>query len=181
VLPLHVHGTATAAPIERFEAGLRLDPAGRPATLVAEFRLAGDLMQLAIPPRVAGHRVDGLWRHTCFELFLRPRAAPGYAELNLAPSTCWAAYAFDGYRAGMRPLEPLAPRIDVQAARGELALTAEVPLAALAGATAGVFEAGLSAVIEARDGTLTYWALAHPDPLHPDFHHPGSFVHEVRH
>ena len=25
------------------------------------------------------------------------------------------------------------------------------------------------------------WALAHPDPLRPDFHHPESFVLEIRH
>jgi hypothetical protein len=36
----------------------------------------------------------------------------------------------------------------------------------------------LSAVIEATDGTLSYWALAHPSDK-PDFHHPDSFVLEL--
>jgi hypothetical protein len=34
---------------------------------------------------------------------------------------------------------------------------------------------GISAVIEASDGTRSYWALAHPSDK-PDFHHPGAFA-----
>lgn len=33
----------------------------------------------------------------------------------------------------------------------------------------------LCAVIEASDGSLSYWALAHPADR-PDFHHPGSAI-----
>ena len=34
---------------------------------------------------------------------------------------------------------------------------------------------GLTAVIEAKDGTKSYWALAHaPGP--PDFHNPDCFI-----
>jgi hypothetical protein len=33
---------------------------------------------------------------------------------------------------------------------------------------------GLSAVVEATDGSLSYWALAHA-PGRPDFHHAHSF------
>ncbi len=43
-------------------------------------------------------------------------------------------------------------------------LTDEVPL-----------RLGLSAVLEMKDGSLSYWALAHP-PGKPDFHHPDSFA-----
>jgi hypothetical protein len=41
-----------------------------------------------------------------------------------------------------------------------------------------VLRVGLSAVIEANDGTLSYWALKHP-AAKPDFHHPDSFVLEL--
>jgi hypothetical protein len=34
---------------------------------------------------------------------------------------------------------------------------------------------GLSAVIEEKDGTKSYWALAHP-PGKPDFHHKDCFA-----
>jgi hypothetical protein len=37
------------------------------------------------------------------------------------------------------------------------------------------WELGLSAVLEEKDGTKTYWALAHPSEK-PDFHAPGCFV-----
>jgi len=36
----------------------------------------------------------------------------------------------------------------------------------------------LSAVIEATDGSLSYWALEHPADK-PDFHHPDSFALEL--
>jgi hypothetical protein len=42
----------------------------------------------------------------------------------------------------------------------------------------GARRLGLSAVIEATDGTISYWALAHPSDK-PDFHHPDSFVLEL--
>jgi hypothetical protein len=34
---------------------------------------------------------------------------------------------------------------------------------------------GLSAVVEATDGGLSYWALRHP-PGKPDFHHIDAFA-----
>ncbi len=36
----------------------------------------------------------------------------------------------------------------------------------------------LSAVIEDKQGVLSYWALTHP-PGKPDFHHPDAFVLEL--
>ena len=35
---------------------------------------------------------------------------------------------------------------------------------------------GLSAVLEEKDGTKSYWALAHPSGDKPDFHHPACFA-----
>ena len=37
------------------------------------------------------------------------------------------------------------------------------------------WELGLSAVLEEKDGTKSYWALAHPAEK-PDFHAPDCFV-----
>ena len=39
----------------------------------------------------------------------------------------------------------------------------------------GPWRAGLSAVLEADDGTRAFWALAHP-PGQPDFHHADAFA-----
>lgn len=40
---------------------------------------------------------------------------------------------------------------------------------------AGSIRVGLTAVIEATDGTVSYWSLAHP-PGRPDFHQAGGRV-----
>src|SRR3979411_2974518 len=59
-----------------------------------------------------------LWRHTCFEAFVRSSPGPDYYEFNFAPSTQWAAYRFNSYRSGIRvATEISAPRIEVQSSR----------------------------------------------------------------
>jgi hypothetical protein len=129
------------------------------------YHLTGDLRRVRMPVPRPAERTDDLWRHTCFEAFVR--VGDAYWELNLAPSTQWAAYRFDGYRAGMMPAMDVAPqRLDV----GADSLTAE-----LAGLPAGAWSLGISAVIEEQDGTKSYWALAHPSGK-PDFHHPDCFT-----
>ena len=50
-----------------------------------------------------------------------------------------------------------------------LALEAHIDLPPSAGAMA------LSTVIEAQNGSKSYWALTHPGET-PDFHHPASFT-----
>ena len=46
------------------------------------------------------------------------------------------------------------------------------------GILAGNTQIGLSAVLEEKDGTKSYWALRHP-PGKPDFHHPDCFALEL--
>ncbi|OGB15118.1 MAG: hypothetical protein A3B67_07385 [Burkholderiales bacterium RIFCSPHIGHO2_02_FULL_66_10] len=43
-------------------------------------------------------------------------------------------------------------------------------------ATGAPLVLGLSAVLETRDGLLSYWALHHPT-ARPDFHHRAGFAH----
>ena len=69
-----------------------------------------------------------------------------------------------------------APVIDVVRAGRTLRLTAQVPASMLgAAAEAPVVLLGLSAVVETRDGDLSYWALHHRAGR-PDFHHPDAFA-----
>jgi hypothetical protein len=42
----------------------------------------------------------------------------------------------------------------------------------------GVWRLGLSAVIEETNGTISYWAVAHP-PGKADFHHSDCFALEL--
>ena len=66
---------------------------------------------LKLPAAAVPERADDLWRHTCFELFLREPEGEAYREFNFSPSGQWAAYAFDGYRTGRRSLEVNPPSI----------------------------------------------------------------------
>jgi len=144
----------------------------RAGALRLSYEVSGDIGGLRLPPIAAPARTDELWRHTCFEAFIRPQAGAAYFELNFSPSTQWAAYRFDGYRTNMRAAETAAPRVDLQTAPACLNLVATLELGAL---PSGPWRLGLSAVIEEASGRLSYWALAHP-PGRPDFHHADCFM-----
>ena len=135
-----------------------------PGRLALTYRVTGDAARLVVPPPTAPARTDELWRTTCFEAFVRPDGGEAYCEFNLAPSGAWAAYRFGGYRAGMAPLETVAPAVAfvVTDTGCELAAALELP-------AAGPVRLGLSAVIEERGGRKSYWALAHAGER-PDFH-----------
>ena len=127
---------------------------------------------LRLPPFAGKGRADELWRTTCCELFLKDETGGGYAEFNFSPSGRWAAYRFSDYREGMAEADAaIQPEVTANGGEYLFVLTAVLDLALLAGCGG----AGLSAVIEEQDGTLSYWALAHP-PGRPDFHHPACFT-----
>jgi hypothetical protein len=124
--------------------------------------------------------VDRLWQHTCFEVFISVEGHSAYHEFNCAPSGEWAAYAFRRYREGA-PLadDELAPSIIVRSAGDGLALDAIVRLDRLPTTEPHApLQLALSAVVEEKDGALSYWALKHP-PGKPDFHHPDAFALEL--
>jgi hypothetical protein len=152
-----------------------------PAQLVLDYELAGDLAALRIPEEVAGgaavEPADGLWRHTCMELFVSQGAGGPYLEFNLAPSGQWAAYRFSGYRAQMAPLTGIRPpRLERRTQADQLLLSADVALPPPFGATA--LRLGLTTVVEDAGGLLSYWALSHAGER-PDFHQPDSFSFEI--
>jgi hypothetical protein len=203
--PLHSHPAHPPPPGLRVEVQrLAPDDPSRPLRLRFELLGPVEVVRVPEPLRDgATPRTDGLWRQTCFEAFIAAPATPArlaapdatpYVEFNVAPSGAWAIYRFDGYRDGMRPEPvPVEPRLRLSRAPGVLAL--EVALAwpaPLPGAgddsggsgaarTPGAAQAswrgrlGLTAVIEAADGTLSYWALHHP-AARADFHNGGGFT-----
>ena len=144
--------------------------------LAIGFSLRGDLDRLRFPAPCAPRRTDRLWEHTCFEAFLARPGQDTYWELNLAPSTEWAAYRFRRYREGGCPAPDLEPAITVHRTHGRLDLQAVV---ALDGLDPGLgLEVGLSAVLEPLDGPLSHWALQH-GPGRPDFHLRAAFALEL--
>jgi hypothetical protein len=146
-----------------------------PRALALRYVVHGTIADLLLPSPAAPTRADGLWRHTCFEAFLREAGGEAYREFNFAPSTQWAAYSFSAYRAGMQnaPIDP--PGIEAVATADRHELEAALDLGRLGD---GAQQLALSAVIEERNGRKSYWALAHP-PGKADFHHPCSFAHEL--
>lgn len=139
------------------------------------YRLRGDLARLRLPSPAPRQATDGLWQHTCCEVFLRGADAPAYREFNFSPSGAWAAYRFQAYREGGCHLELADPVIDCPLHGDEWQLHATLPPQV---APCGPGRLGLSAVIEDRDGAKSYFALHHPGER-PDFHHPDSFVLEL--
>jgi len=146
-----------------------------PGSLILSYVVSGRISDLRWPPVVALARADELWRHTCFEAFVRPSTGPAYYEFNFSPSTRWAAYHFSGYRGGMRvATEIAAPRIEVRSTAESFTLQAALELDGLS----SPLHLGLSAVLEETNGRKSYWALAHP-PGKPDFHHADCFALEL--
>jgi len=148
--------------------------------LTLRFVVTGNMSDIRMPPVVAAARGDELWRHTCFEAFVRASAGEAYYEFNFAPSTQWAAYRFSGYRSGMVVANEIgAPRIDVRSAPDSYTLQVELALDRLLGLPSETpWRLGLSALIEDANGLKSYWALAHP-PGKPDFHHDKCFAYEL--
>jgi hypothetical protein len=149
-----------------------------PQVLALRYVLTGNLGQVRLPAPRPAARADGLWRHTCFEVFIAVDRSPAYQEFNFSPSSEWAAYALGGYRERSAPLDCDAPRIAVRASDTELELEARIVRAG-----PGRLRLGLSAVVEDAQGVLSYWALRHPSDR-PDFHHADAFaleIDEIRH
>jgi hypothetical protein len=148
--------------------------------LVLCYFVTGKIRNLRIPPVTPAARTDELWRHTCFEAFVRTSPGAGYYEFNFAPSTRWAAYGFSDYRMGMRVATEIgAPRIEVQSSPECYMLRASLELDAVSSLPRDAgWSLGLSALIEETSGHKSYWALAHP-PGKPDFHHSDCFAYEL--
>jgi len=145
--------------------------------LALHFLVTGRVSELLLPAPARSARADGLWRHTCFEAFVRTPSGTAYHEFNFAPSTEWAAYRFDGYRSGMSVAESCAPQIASESKVDRYELQVRLDLRNCVPPDAA-WQIGLSAVMEEKTGTTSYWALAHP-PGRPDFHHADCFALEI--
>lgn len=166
------HPASPAGMVRGLSAQVSLAPTGR---LHLHYVLRADFARLVIPPPAVQAFRDELWRHTCFEAFVGVEGAPGYRELNVAPSRAWAAYSFVAYREGMARLDRVEPRIDVRPDTGRLDVDVQVELAGWFDRPWTSLRLGLAAVLEAADGTRSYWALRHPGAA-PDFHHRAGFM-----
>jgi hypothetical protein len=171
--PLLLHPESRSTVVERIEAELVRSPV---SGLTVRYIVTGDMLGLKLPLPTGPVRTDELWRHTCFELFLREHAQDAYYEFNFAPSLQWAAYRFNDYRSGMQALEIPAPRVEIRQDAGTFELQAALNLAGMPEADSlADWRLGLSAVFEETNGAISYWALAH-QPGKPDFHNVDAFA-----
>jgi len=149
----------------------------RDGNLSATFHATGATNEIRIPSPQVPAFVEGLWQHSCFEVFISVDEGPGYYEYNLSPSGQWALFEFRGYRDGEPLADPnLKPVVQFETSPRTFRLQALLPLARIdSGNKTSCLRIGLSAVIEHCDGTLGYWALRHPAET-PDFHDANSFA-----
>ncbi len=164
-----------SGPVGRLLATMFAPPEGG---AVFEFRLEDcRLGKLAIPAAQPSEPTDGLWQHTCFEVFLGVPGEPQYREYNFSPSGQWAVYAFNAWRERSEDFAPAAaPEIHCTQDEGTLVLEAHVPAELLPTVPAGSdLQVNLAAVIERKDGQLEYWTLRHV-AAQPDFHARETFV-----
>jgi hypothetical protein len=141
--------------------------------LVLSYRITCPPAEILVPALQPPGPADGLWQHTCCEAFVAEDGA-GYREFNFSPSGQWAAYRFTGYRERDTTFAPKAePQLGFTRLADGFELHAHLPATLLP--LGKTLQLGLTAVIEAADGSKSYWALSHC-AAQPDFHVRQSFA-----
>jgi hypothetical protein len=164
------HPAQPAAGVAGVDVELSIDAGGGVDLLLT---IHGAAAGLRIPEPCTPAETDGLWRHTCAELFVAVAGDPAYREFNFSPSGQWAAYHFSAYRVrARRSGAVVVPRIALSRSAGRTAVAVTLPAAALPPSPR--LQVGISLVLEASDGSLSYWALAHAAGR-PDFHRRETF------
>ena len=146
---------------------------GDDGALTLCYRVNGKPDDLRLPTPLPPGPADGLWQHTCCEAFVKEGGA-AYREFNFSPSGQWAVYRFTDYRERDDAFTPdTEPQLGFTPLADGFELRASLPAALLPPGSS--LQIGLTAVIEASDGSKSYWALAHCTAL-PDFHVRQSFT-----
>lgn len=142
--------------------------------LSLRYLVVGKMTGIKLPaPRIAGP-ADNLWQQTCCEAFVASANGEPYREFNFSPSAQWAIYQFAAYRQRDEHFQPPdAPQITLQQQADGFELAATIPSELLPPGAA--LDLALTTVIEASDGSKSYWALAHC-AAQPDFHLRQSFI-----
>ena len=169
-VPLTCHAQSLAGGIEGIGVTITRGTSGE---VTLTYRVSGETGALEIPAQSTPHRINGLWKNTCFELFIGNFEDENYLEYNFSPSRQWAAYQFAGYRSDRVELETKAPIITVAQAADALILTATIALPDAWQERS--LRVGISAVMATKSGDISYWAVTHP-PGKPDFHHKDCFA-----
>jgi len=165
-------------PVQQWQIAVECVLARKNDALQLTYSLVGELEGVVLPLNLeesTGQRLDGLWQSTCFECFFTAGTGSGYHELNLSPRGDWNLYAFDSYRSGMREEARVASlQLASRYVPGACVVETCLDLEGL-GLSNSSLSLGLSAVLAHPDGSLSYWALCHPE-IQPDFHDNSAFI-----
>ena len=145
--------------------------------LTIHYALAGKIEGIFLPsPSHNPTRKDDLWKTTCFEFFLAIKDLPQYWECNISPSGDWNVYHMDAYRRfGFREETSIQQlKFETRRTKNGLMLDAAMDLNPII-RVGQILEVGVTAVIQTKEGSETYWALTHPAP-EADFHLRESFI-----
>ena len=156
---------------------LSVDCCLKSSELTLQFVLTGDITSLNLPsPCERPTRIEGLYRHTCMEVFLK--RGKKYLEWNFSFSGDWCVFLFDDYRSKCHTQLPLDSHLftinHISHSSGGATLKVSIPMKKLDFLGTKPTELGVSAILEHPKGILSYWALEHAEDK-PDFHHPKSF------
>ena len=171
--PFHLRSFTTCSIAENLSISGSLTR--QPGTLLVEYQVEGALDRICWPSTSGtSGRCHELWRQTCFEFFFSIKDDAAYWEVNLCLNDCWNVYHFSNYRSGMRQEESIDPPLCRVVVDGNLlSFTCALKIDNLIDDSSGV-EVGISSVIQATDGSTSYWAIDHCDSK-PDFHNRSSF------
>jgi hypothetical protein len=174
--PLQTFGAAPSPNI-RIRASLQLSA----QRALVRFEIEDPEGELLWPaPATKPARQEELWKHTCFELFLRDPTSGQYWEWNFSPSGDWGCFAFDSYRSKLPTQGPQGlAQFRLEGWGGVSYLECEIdlsfsPTLSFLSANHKPIEYQLTAVGELQKGGLTYWALAHASSK-ADFHAAEAF------
>jgi len=143
--------------------------------LSVHYEVRGEVESILFPAPSAPTRKDDLWKATCFEFFLAIPDLPKYWEFNMSPSGEWNVYHMDAYRRiGFREESAICQLPFKFNKNNKVSLDVSVDLTPIIQSKQTI-QIGITAIIQTKDGTETYWALSHPGPQ-ADFHLRGSFV-----
>ena len=143
-----------------------------------DFTLTGDITTLNLPsPAENPKRTEGLYHHTCFEIFLK--RGIHYFEWNFSFTGNWCVFEFEDYRVPAQTKNNLGSHLfslsHLSHGATAASMKVSIPINEISLIGKEKLQLGISAVLEHPKGILSYWALNHPH-TQPDFHHPKSFI-----
>lgn len=146
--------------------------------LAVNFALTGDIASLNLPsPKENPSRVEGLYHHTCLEVFLKRGAR--YIEWNFGFSGDWCIFLFDDYRKPSLAKTHLDHSLfsirHISHSESEANFEVRIMLSELGFLGTGETKISFSSILEHSHNQISYWALTHAAKK-PDFHEDKSFI-----